>query len=493
MSGHFRIYCGRRAAIFFVLVSVLSCSFAAQTLHAETHVGDDAAYTAENIFPTHRAVSVTPFAVAITAAILFAVISIILLFLCTYLFRVARKQRSALRRMSERRETMYSSVLPYVSHEIRTPLSAVVGITESMDTEYILPAPVKERVAQINSFMHYALRIVDNALVIKRFAVKKQVLVPVPFSLPVLLKETEDIIRAKAASRGILFFPQIKITHEVFVGDSMRIEQILLNLLTNAVKFTPEGGQVCLFVKETAPDPTHSDLLFRIIDNGIGICKEDHRRIFEIYEQAGNATGSEHGIGLGLVICKELIENMGGRLEMESEPGKGSTFYFTIRLEKSTENVTGQNPVSVLKNSLAGIRVLLAEDNELIADITAQMLKGQGASVLYAENGTAALDRFVKSGFGEIDVVLMDVRMPGMDGFAAAAEIRALGRPDSDVPIIAVSAGLMHEESAMAEAVGIDTFLVKPISAERLCETVHSVIRRENEKTPRQTLWQQEE
>lgn len=475
MAGFSRIPCGPRAVVFFTLLPLLCFSFFTQALGAESCDGNELSFPEKEIFSPVCAVPTAAFAAAVAGMILFAASSGILLFLYISLSRTAGRQRAP-RTPSEGEERMQDPMLFYVSHELRTPLSAVIGVAESMEQEERLPDSVKGKVRQICDFAQYALQVSDNVLEIKRFELGKQLLVSGPFSMCALLKGIEEIMNTEAVAKGITFVVRATLSHDLFVGDSVRLEQILLNLLTNAMKFTPENGRVCLSVNETVSADAYSEIRFRVIDNGIGIQRENHRRIFEAFEQVGHVSGHKPGIGLGLAICKQLVESMGGELRLESEPERGSEFYFTVRLEKSREALPGKRSPAEMKGSLTGIRILLAEDNELLADLTAQILLYQGAEVFCVESGEAAVEAFEKSEPGTTDVILMDVQMPGMGGFAAASEIRALERIDSDVPIIAMSAGIAEEESALAEALGIEVFLLKPVTAERLHEAVRGAV-----------------
>ena len=245
---------------------------------------------------------------------------------------------------------------------------------------------------------------------------------------------------------------------------------MLANLLSNAFKFTDPGGTVTLTIKEVARDREAARIRFGVRDTGIGIAPDDIERVFESFEQAAENRTNVQGTGLGLAISSNLVRMMGGALKVSSEVGKGSEFYFSIDLPISQECATcAQEDGGHADVSLAASTLLLAEDNDLNAEIAIALLEMEGVVVSRAADGKQAVDLFSASEPGGFDFVLMDVKMPVMDGLAAARAIRELDRPDAKtVPIIAITANTFQEDRDSTKEAGMDGFVPKPFDAEQL-------------------------
>ena len=278
----------------------------------------------------------------------------------------------------------------------------------------------------------------------------------------------------------------IRDSHGGVTGDVIRLRQVLTNLLSNAFKFTPEGGTVILRVTEK-PGPGENAVgeqvvcenapcgsvvyEFQVIDTGVGIDLKDQTRIFDTFEQVGTNYAKSQGTGLGLPISYSIVQLMGGELRVKSEPGHGSEFYFTLTLPVGSPVYDGGsvNESHVGEEMLKEVRILLAEDNDLNAEIALQLLELKGAVVSRCENGRLAVERFKESDPGEFQVILMDIQMPEMNGLEATRAIRAMDRPDAAaIPIIAMTANVFKEDVDAAMEAGMSGFEGKPLDVEHL-------------------------
>lgn len=356
--------------------------------------------------------------------------------------------------------------LSRMSHEIRTPMNAVVGLTDLTSMMEDVPAPVRANLGKIRSSAHYLLSLINDILDMSRIDSGMLTIACEPFSLGQLLQDLQSMMRAEAERRGLLFQLKTSTQHDALAGDSIRLRQVLTNLLSNAFKFTPAGGHVELCVTETGFDGAGAAFLFCVTDDGVGIAPEDQARIFGSFEQVGANFSRSQGTGLGLPISRNIVRLMGGELALESEPGQGSKFYFSLTLPLGEVAQEQPCPASGL---LQGARLLLAEDNDLNAEIAVELLTIQGAQVTRAENGRQAADLFTASAVGEYEAVLMDIQMPELNGLDAARAIRALPRPDAAaVPIIAMTANSFREDTEAAAAAGMTGFIPKPVDANYL-------------------------
>ena len=297
------------------------------------------------------------------------------------------------------------------------------------------------------------------------------------FSLRRLLSDLEGMMRSQAESKGILFTVDLDITHSDIQGDPVRLRQVLVNLLSNAVKFTPEGGQIRLLVQETGSDETRAAFLFSVKDNGIGIAQEHQKRIFDSFEQIGSSSAKSAGTGLGLPISSSIVNAMGGELKVRSSPHKGAEFYFQVVFQLSGHPAETAPSVPEPKvpgpAPLDGVRILLAEDNDLNAEIATELLQMNGAHIERVSNGLEALEYFTGNPAGTYHVILMDIRMPVMDGLKATRRIRSSTDPDgSSIPIVAMTANSFKEDSDAAAQAGMTGFVSKPVDMAYLLDVL---------------------
>jgi PAS domain S-box-containing protein len=387
--------------------------------------------------------------------------------------RLARAKERA-RRAAERASAEKSDFLAFISHEIRTPMNGVMGtvsllLDTSLDAEQRAYAETARRCGET------LLATVNEILDLSRIEAGRLVLEHIPFDLAQPVTEVLDLLGPAAAEKGLRLSASIAPTLPArVVGDPQRLRQVLLNLADNAVKFTSSGG-VGIRVE---PDEDPSRLRFAVADTGIGIAPEVQRRLFRSFTQGAADTARRFGgSGLGLMICKRLVGLMGGRIALESTPGKGTVFTFTIPLAPVAES--GRPPATLLpapavaeaRRAGGGAlgRILLAEDGEANQLVAAAILRKAGYAVDLARDGEEAVGAARTNAY---DLILMDVRMPRMDGFAATAAIRAMPGAAGRVPIIAMTAAAMQGDRERCLAAGMDGHLAKPMDGARLLATV---------------------
>ena len=365
---------------------------------------------------------------------------------------------------AERSSRTKSEFLSRMSHEMRTPMNAVMGMTALMKNT-VENEKQSEMLGKISAASDSLMKLIDDVLDISDIEDGKLRLSVSEFNFTEMIQETlsrvERDIEAKQQALTTSVDPSIP---DVIIGDGRRLEQIIYNLISNAVKFTPEQGAVKLDVFAFGVEDETLTLKIEVSDNGIGITEEQRGRIFLPFEQAyGGLDRKFGGAGLSLTISKYLIELMGGEISVESKPGKGSKFIVTVQTKLRAPEIEKSGPVS-----LAGKTALLVEDVEINREIVIAMLEDTGLEFECAENGREALSLFT-SDPGKYDVILMDINMPEMDGLEAARRIRALGTPEGEqVPIIAMTANVLMSEVETYLAAGMDGHVGKPVDFDKL-------------------------
>ncbi len=377
---------------------------------------------------------------------------------------------------AERANAAKTTFLRRMSHDVRTPLNGIKGVIDMADS---CPEDI-ERQAELRGKAReatgYLLSLVNSILDLNKLESGAIMLEHKPFDLIALLDEANSITETQATERGLAFgFGSTRgdIRHTHLVGSPVHLQQVLLNLATNAVKYNREGGSITVSCRELGCTGGSAEFEFVCADTGIGMSEEFQRRAFEPFTQEDSKPHSSFsGAGLGLSIVHEMVESMGGTITLKSEQGKGSTF--TVHLPFEIDANPAQEPEpEEIGHALAGKRALLVEDNELNREIAEFALSGLGMSVVCAANGREALARFAESEPGEFDVVLMDVMMPVMDGLAAARQIRSLEREDAQaVPIIAMTANAFHDDEVRSRDAGMNAHLSKPLDTGELARTI---------------------
>ncbi len=360
-----------------------------------------------------------------------------------------------------------SEFLSRMSHEIRTPMNAIIGLADLVTRAHDLPPDVKDNLDKIHASSRFLLNLINDILDMSRIESGKIDVAHEPFSMKRMIESLNDMTSPEAKRKNITYSTNISLKHDTFVGDVLRIKQIIMNLLANACKFTPEGGAVQLTITESSYSADSAILFFSVKDTGVGIAPEDHHRVFELFEQVGDSDGKHLGSGLGLPICCNLVHIMNGNLELKSALGEGSEFYFSLILpygQMSNDEIRNTND-----NILSGMHILLVEDNDLNAEVASKLLELQDAKITRVENGKEAVDIFNETVPGTYNAILMDIRMPVMNGLDATRAIRALNREDAKtIPIIAMTANSFGEDCDAATEAGMTNYLSKPINIKQL-------------------------
>ena len=425
-----------------------------------------------------------------------------------------------------------SDFLARMSHEIRTPMNGIIGMTEIA----LKPEQSDERRVDCLNKVHasslYLLDLLNGILDMTKIENNKMLLGDAPFSMSHVVEELNAVSAGRLAARNQKLVVDMRTQHDWFTGDALRLSQVLINLVGNAVKYSDDGGTITVTIEERAAiggagalaadceaagagaagalpagceaaeasalpagrkaanigtqatgvgvqasNTRTASVYFAVTDRGVGIAEEDIERIFAKFEQVNTTDARQQGTGLGLAISNRIVLMMGDRIRANSRLGHGSTFYFEIPL--TIADAADKSPCADAEQvDFTGKRALVAEDNELNMEIIAYVLDDMGFTVDKAMNGQEAVDAFEQSPVGRYDIVLMDVMMPVMDGLTAAHRIRSLGRADAaDVPIVATSANAFAEDVKRSLASGMNAHVSKPIDPEKLAKVLTKVMR----------------
>lgn len=371
--------------------------------------------------------------------------------------------------------------LARMSHEIRTPMNGIIGMTRIALKEGQTEECRKDCLRKIESSSNYLLGLLNDILDMSKIESGKMQLVVEKTNLETLLAGLETLLESKIAERGIHFRKQVELEHAWFLCDGLRLNQVLVNLLSNAVKYSNVGGNIWLSVKEKRLDDEKSEIRFEVKDDGIGIERDKQQLIFQRFEQADDSESARRqGTGLGLAISTRLVHMMDSEIELESEPGKGSSFSFTVQL-KPVRGAVAREEIIPDPESFSGKRVLAVEDNALNMEIVRALLEEWGMLVEEASNGKEAVDKVQEASDGYYDLILMDIRMPVMDGLEATRQIRNREKQTGQhVPIVAMSANAFDEDVKNSLASGMDGHLSKPINVEKMEQTLYGLLCRKN-------------
>lgn len=366
-----------------------------------------------------------------------------------------------------------SEFLSLMSHEIRTPINAIIGLTNINMMNEDLPEPLKKNLSKIDSSAQFLLSLVNDILDMSKIQNYKMVINSECFDLTKVINDIDELFISKKEEKCIKLTYDIDLQNKYFMGDSVRIKQIISNIVSNAFKFTEEDGEIILTIREVVNDNNSSDVFFSIKDNGIGIKEDKLSKIFEAFEQVSINYNNETGTGLGLFICNHLVTLMGGDLKVKSIEGEGSDFYFTLNLpiasEKDVKKEIAENNITKLENT----RVLIAEDNDLNAEIVISLLEMNNINVERALNGEEAVTLFKDSEDNYYDLILMDIKMPEKDGIEATKEIRRINSDYAkNIPIIAMTANTFEEDRKNAFDAGMNAFLSKPFNVDEFYKII---------------------
>lgn len=375
-----------------------------------------------------------------------------------------------------------SAFLARMSHEIRTPMNAIIGMTNitkrkltcnSSSTEEVLG-----HVRQIESSSAHLLGVLNDILDISKIEAGKIELSEESFEMSRLTSGVAAIIRPRCAEKNIDFSVQLEdIEASRFVADALRLRQVLINLLGNAVKFTPDNGKIALVVRQLARKDSKTLVGFSVADNGIGISSEGLETLFTPFEQGGShITRNYGGTGLGLSISRSIVILLGGDITVKTEEGKGSEFSFAIWLAEDSDQEAREDRAEDV-SMLPGKRVLLVDDVDINRIIVMEHLSHTGLVIDEAGDGIEAVRKFTDSPVGGYDIIFMDVQMPIMDGYEASEKIRALERPDAKtIPIVAMTANAFKEDVDMAFARGMNGHLAKPLEIDKMMEVLVTLL-----------------
>jgi len=370
-----------------------------------------------------------------------------------------------------------SEFLSRMSHEIRTPLNAIVGMAHIAKKNIENREKLRDSIDQILSASRHLMGLINDVLDLSKIESGKLELVSEVFSLSSVMQEVASLINSRCLENGITFEANLHtLTNIAVKGDKLRLKQVLINLLGNSVKFTAYGGTIHLIVEIIEQSQQNITIKFSVRDNGIGMSDEQQSCLFIAFEQGDSSIAANYGgTGLGLAISQNLVHAMGGQITVESEPGKGSTFSFTVTFPKAELPKRQMDMTVRIKNlNFSGRRMLLAEDIDINRVILVELLKDTGIEIIEAADGRQALQMFEHSKPDYYDLIFMDIQMPYMDGYQTTEAIRKLSRNDAkSVPIIAMTANAYREDIEKARESGMDGHLAKPIDIDAVMQLLH--------------------
>ena len=381
--------------------------------------------------------------------------------------------------VAEKASQAKTDFLSNMSHDIRTPMNAIVGLTTLMENELDQPEKLAEHLHKLESSGQLLLGIINNILDMSRIESGKTTLSVEPMHLSQQLDQLSTMIRAQASEKAQTFTVSTHLRHENLLADPTRLNQVLMNILSNAVKYTPRGGHIRFEVEELPRNEHYAKYRFVVQDDGIGMSKAYQKTLFDPFtREERSGTNRVQGTGLGMAITKNIVDLMGGSISVESATGKGTRFEVVLEFPIDTEadavpeaQALPEEPEDV--SPLCGMNFLCAEDNAINAEILELLLKSKGAHCKICPNGQEIVDAFVRVKPGEYDMILMDVQMPVMDGLEAARRIRSSANPLGQViPILAMTANAFLEDMQKSKEAGMDEHLSKPVDIDALEQTV---------------------
>ena len=371
--------------------------------------------------------------------------------------------------------------LQRMSHDIRTPINGICGMVDIAEHYADDVEKQSEYREKVKSASHLLLEMLNDVLDMSKLESGEVMLEEIPLKLSSIFEEVFVVIGQMAAEQNIrIIWEEKEIIHWNLIGSPIHVKRILMNILSNAVKYNKENGDIYISCREIVSDqPEMTTIEFTCRDTGIGMAEAFQKQIFEPFAQEHTGSRTRFaGTGLGMPITKKLVEKMGGTIAFESEEGAGTTFVIRIPFKIDLDVDKREEKKDISEKSIKGLHVLLAEDNELNMEIAEFMLQNEGTVVTKAWNGQEAVDIFRKSRSGEFDVILMDIMMPVMNGYEAAKMIRSQDREDAKViPIIAMTANAFTEDKMRAKEAGMDEHIAKPVDGKLLVKVINELVK----------------
>ena len=370
--------------------------------------------------------------------------------------------------------------LQRMSHDIRTPINGICGLVDMADHYADDMEKQTEYRTKIKEASNLLLELVNDVLDMSKLESGEIVLEEIPFNLRSISREVFVVIEQVAAEQNIrIMWEKKEIIHRNLIGSPGYVKRVMMNILSNAVKYNRENGHIylsCMEIPSEQPGMTTMEFICR--DAGIGMTEEFQKHIFEPFAQEHTGSRTKFpGTGLGMAIAKNLVEKMGGTITLESEYGVGTTFVIRVPFKIDLDADKREEQKDISEKSIKGLHILLAEDNELNMEIAEFLLQNEGADVTKAWNGQEAVELFRKSGPGGFDVILMDIMMPVMNGYEATKMIRSLDREDAkEIPIIAMTANAFTEDRIRAKEAGMNEHVAKPVDGELLVKVIHKLV-----------------
>jgi len=369
--------------------------------------------------------------------------------------------------------------LQRMSHDIRTPINGICGMVNMADHYADDMEKQTEYRTKIKEASNLLLELANDVLDMSRLESGEVVMEEIPFNLSSIFKEVLIVIKQIAAEQNIrIVWEKKEIIHRELIGSPGHVKRVMMNILSNAVKYNRANGYIYLSCREIPSEQTEMPTMeFVCRDTGIGMTEEFQKYVFEPFAQEHTGSRTKFaGTGLGMAISKKLVEKMGGTINLESEKGVGTTFVIRVPFRINTDRSGKVEIEKKSEVSIRGLHILLAEDNELNMEISEFVLRNEGADVTKAWNGQEAVERFRKSRVGEFNVILMDIMMPVKNGYEVARLIRSLDREDAKtIPIIAMTANAFTEDRIRAKEAGMDEHVAKPVDAELLIKVIHNL------------------
>ncbi len=379
---------------------------------------------------------------------------------------------------AERASRAKTTFLNNMSHDIRTPMGAIVGFTKLADENAEDPELVRDYLGKVSVSSQHLLSLINDVLDMSRIESGKFTIEESEVHIPDVISNLTTIIQTSVEEKNLMFNVDTKaLVHEDVITDRLRLNQILINIISNAVKFTPEGGRIdFVLTEDNSADDGYAHLEFRVKDNGIGMSEEFRKTIFEAFTRERTSTVSGiQGTGLGMAITKNIVEMLDGTITVDSTEGKGTEFKVFLKCRICGNTADEEKEKEQV--DFTGKKVLLAEDNVLNQEIALAILENVGFTVDVANDGTEAVAKMKESPAGTYDVILMDIQMPNMDGYEAAREIRALDDPQkASVPVIAITANVFEEDRKNAYEAGMNGHLAKPYDIDKMMAVLSELL-----------------